>query len=371
MNRKLAKMFVASWLLLALTSCSNEVDVIGVWKDIPVVYGIMGRLDSANYIRIERAYLPPNKSALDVAKDVDSLYFDPNELDVEIWMLRPNGDTLPWRFPITRVDLRDEGFTREEGIFQHEPAYAYKTRDWTDSDILLKLHHHKTGNTFYAQTETVRSDQSLILLTPTYSRNPSRPFTWRGVDPSGDEVYNTVVIDVLTSFASIYDYKFRFHYDEYEVDGQGVEVPGTRKDQSIVWRAVGDFIPSSGGQNKRTVNGESFYRFLGQNLSDVTGTNTRRCAGALEVFVVGGAASVRDYVLARKANEGFVGGLYPADPYSNIVGGLGFFATSDILERKDRPADPRMMDMSPLSYEHLSTGEFTNMLGFESSTPCF
>lgn len=370
MNRKFAKMFVASWLLLALTSCSNKVDVIGVWKDIPVVYGILGRLDTAHYIRIERAYLPPNKSALDVAKNIDSLYFDPNELDVQLVMLRPNGDTLPWRYPITRVDLRDEGFSREQGIFQHEPAYAYKTKHWTNSDILLKLYHRKTGNTFYAQTETVRSDQSLILLNPTYSRNPSRPFAWRGVNPSGDEIYKDVVVDVLRGFASVYDYKFRFHYDEYQVNAQGVEIPGTRKDTSIEWRAVSDFIPVTGTQNKRTIKGEAFYRFLGKNLSDVTGTNLRRCAGALEVYVVGAAASAKNYILARKANEGFVGGLYPADPYSNIVGGVGFFATSDILERKNRSADPRLMDMSPASYEHLSKGKFTNKLGFESSTPC-
>lgn len=370
MKSKLAKMLIASWLLLALTSCSNEVDVIGVWKDIPVVYAVLDRLDTAHYLRIERAYLPPNQSALEVAKNIDSLYFDPNELDVEILMLRPNGDTLPWREPITRVDLRDEGFVREDGIFQNEPAYAYKTGDWVDSDILLKLFHRKTGNTFYAQTETVRSDQSLLLLTPNYSRVPSRPFAWRGQNPNGDEIYNNVVVDVLTSFASIYDYKFRFHYDEYQVDGQGAEIPGTRRDTSIEWRAVGDFIPSSGGQNKRSINGESFYRFLGNNLSDVTGSNTRRCAGALEVFVIGGSASLRDYVLARQANEGFVGGLYPAEPYSNITNGLGFFATSDILERKDRAADPRLMNMSILTYEHLSTGEYTNQLGFESATPC-
>ena len=370
MNKKLTAMILSSWLLLVFNSCSNEVDVIGVWKDIPVVYAVMDRLDTAHYIRIERAYLPPNQSALDVARNVDSLYFDPNELEVDIWMLRPNGDTLPWRFPITRVDLRDEGLVREDGIFQNQPAYAYKTRDWVDSDILLVLHHRKTGNTFYAQTETVRSDRSLITLTPTYSRNPSQPFAWRGVDPNGDGVYNLVTVEVLTSFASIYDYKFRFHYDEYEVDAQGVEIPGTRRDTSIVWRAVSDFIPAANGINKRTISGEAFYKFLGQNLSDVTGTNIRRCAGGLEVFVEGAAASLRDYVLARKANEGFVGGLYPAEPYSNITNGLGFFATSDILERKDRSTDPRIMDMSPLSYEHLSTGEFTNMLGFESSTPC-
>ncbi len=371
MNRILAKMCVASWLLLTLFSCSNEVDVIGLWKDIPVVYAVVSRQDSAHYIRIERAYLPPNQSALEVAKDVDSLYFDPNEFSVTLLMILPNGDTLPWPEPIERVNLRDEGFVREDGIFQNEPAYAYKTKDWRNVRMLLKMDYSKTGNTFWAETELVRSDLSLLLLNPTFSRNPARPFAWRTLNNAGEEIYANIVVDVQSGYASIYDYMFRFHYDEYQIDAQGNEVPGTRVDTSIEWRAVSDFIPGTGAQNKRTVNGEAFFQFLGNNLSDVTGTSLRRCAGYLEVYTVGGSESIKQYILARKANEGFVGGLYPADPYSNIVNGLGFLGSADILERKDRAADPRLMDMSPLTYQHLSEGDLTNRLGFESIVPCY
>ena len=369
MNKKLTKMLVASWLFLTLASCSNEVDVIGIWKDIPVVYAVVNRQDTAHYFRIERAYLPPNQSALEVAKNIDSLYFDPNELEVSLYTVLNNGDTVVWGRPITRVDLRNEGIYREQGIFQNEPAYAYKTSGRSSTDMLLKMHHKKTGNTFYARTEYVDARQSLLLLTPNYSRSPSKPFRWIGTDPNGEEVYTTVTVEILTGYAAIYDFNFRFHYDEYEVDGQGVEIPGTRVDKSIVWRAASDYIPT-GGLTKRTFNGEAFYRFLGSNLSDVTETNIRRCPGALEVYTEGASVSLRDYVLARKANEGFVGGLYPAEPYSNISGGLGFFGSADILERADRASDPRMMDLTPLSYEHLATGEFTNRLGFETSTPC-
>jgi hypothetical protein len=348
------------------------VDIIGVWKDIPVVYGIVNRTDTAHYIRIERAYLPPNRSALEVAKDVDSLYFDPNEFEVELYLLFPSDrDTSLWREPIERVDLRNEGIFRDTGIFQNEPAYAYKTKDWRNAPMLLKMHHQKTGNTFWSRTESIRSDNSLITLTPTYSRNPQRPFAWRSVSNTGEEVFSNVTIDIISGYGSIYDYKFRFHYDEYEIDAQGDEVPGTRIDKSIEWRAVSDFIPNSSEQNKRTINGEAFYNFLANNLSDVTGTRTRRCGGYLEVYVVGGSSSVRDYILARKANEGFVGGLYPADPYSNVEGGLGFFGSSDILERRDRASDPRLMDMSPLTYEYLSRGDITSNLGFESINPCY
>lgn len=362
---------VAVLLLLAswMGSCSNEVEVIGVWKDIPVVYGIFNWQDSAHYLRIERAYLPPNQSALEVAKNIDSLYFDPNEVNVNLYVILGGNDTIPWPWPIERVNLADEGIDRDAGIFQDDPSYAYKTTGVTSADILLEIEHLKTGNTFYARTESVRNTNASLFLTPRYAF-PQRLIELRQNNPLGQQVYAPLTVDVSGGYASIYDYMYRFHYDEYEVDNQGVEIPGTRRDTFVEWRAVSDFIPETSVQNKQSVTSDGFYRFLGRKLSDVTGTRLRRCGSFLEVYAVGGSSSIRNYIQARKANDGFVGGLFPAPPYSNIQGGYGVLGTADVLERVDRPNAPRLMKMSDLSYEHLNDGEPTKNLGF-SPTPCF
>lgn len=370
------KFVVAFFMVIVLCtqySCSNEVEVIGVWKDIPVVYGVINDQDSVHYIRVERAYLPPNQSALEVAQIADSLYFDPNEVDVELYYInKANGDTLPWTRPFVRVNLADEGIIREDGIFQNNPSYAYKTTGITGNDYLLKINNKKTGKVFYARTESARSSNTNLITNPAYSLTPLKPIAWRGINNQQEEVYNFLTVEMTSNgFAAIYDYKFRFYYKEYEVDAQGIQIPGSIVDKSAEWSAASDFIPVVANQTKQVISGEVFYQFLGNTLSDVTGTNTRRCAGYLEVYIDGGSTSLRDYILARKSNEGFVGGLYPAAPYSNVQDGYGVFGTSGRLERPNRSSDPRLMKMSGLTYEHISTGDLTKNLGFESSSPCY
>ncbi len=355
------------------SGCSNEVDVIGVWKDIPVVYAILSNDDSINYIRIERAYLPPNQSAYDVAKIADSLYFDTSEVKVSLFKV-VNTDTVPWPVPLEFVNLSDEGITRDSGIFADDPAYAYKMTGYTDErEIILKIENFKTGNVFYAPTESVRStsDDNLIL-SPAYYLNPTfKPVKWREDDSNGDEVYTFLSVKLLgNGFASIYDYKFRFHYDEFQVDNAGVKIPGTTVSKSVEWKAASDYIPFSPSQTQVNIYGEAFYQFLAEALSDVTGTSIRRCVGELEVYVDGASESLRDYIVARQANEGFVGGLYPADPYSNVDGGYGVFATSDRIERKDRATDPRLMLMSDKSIDFIKSGDLTKNLGFNHADPC-
>jgi len=373
MKLKFMVAFLLGVVLCTQYSCSNEVEVIGIWKDIPVVYGVIHNQDSAHYIRVERAYLPPNQSALEVAKIPDSLYFDTNDVDIELYYIHnTTGDTLIWTRPFTRVNLADEGIIRDSGIFQHDPSYVYKTTGITGHDYLLKINNKKTGNVFYARTESVTSSNTNLFTTPSYSLVPLNPIAWRTLNSQGEEVYGFLTVEMTgDGFAAIYDYKFRFHYKEYEVDNQGAQISGTVVDKSVEWTAASDFIPVAANQTKQVINGEGFYQFLQNTLSPTTGTSTRRCAGHIEVYIDGASTSVRDYIVARKANEGFVGGLYPSDPFSNINEGYGLLGTSGRLERPDRVSDPRLMRMSGLTYEYIRTSDFTKDLGFESDIPCF
>lgn len=353
------------------SGCSNEVEVIGIWKDIPVVYGVLNLKDSVHYVRIERAYLPPNQSALEVAQIPDSIYFDTADIDVTLDYIF-QGDTLAWATPIERVELSAEGIIREPGIFAHSPSYAYKIIGGTSLPLILTIKNKKTGKTYTSSVEGVSAvaSNATLFTSPAYFLTPFKPVQWRRISQQGDTVYGALTVELTKGFAAIYDYNFRFHYTEYEIDGQGNPIVGTEKAKSLEWRAASDFIPALANQTKQVVEGEAFYLFLKRSLSDVTGTNIRRCPGHLEVYVDGASTSLKDYIVARQANEGFVGGLYPADPYSNIEGGYGVFARADRLERKDRPGDPRLMRMSQLTYDYLSEGPHTSHLGF-TAVPCF
>ena len=67
---------------LLLSACSNDFEVTAPWKDIPVVYAILSPQDTAHYIRIEKAFIDPDKSALEIARIPDSLYYPENAISV-------------------------------------------------------------------------------------------------------------------------------------------------------------------------------------------------------------------------------------------------------------------------------------------------
>jgi len=363
-------------ILFVQHSCSTKFDVIGLWKDIPIVYGVINHQDSVNYIRIERAFLPPSENALDVAKNPDSLYFDTADVNITMSYINQVGDTIPWPTPFERVRLADEGITRDSGIFVNDPAYVYKLIGYTPFDLLLTIEHRRRKKTFYARTESIRTvmadGTNAVLILKPVDNGIAIPITWRKINPVGEEVYSSFAIDITSSpgklgFASIYDYVLRFHYKEYEVDDNGNTIAGSEMDKSLEWRLIRSSIPTSESQLKMVARGEAFYLFLESNLSDVTGTNIRRCAGACEIYVDGASKSLRNYIDARRWNTGAIAGLYPTDPYSNVSGGYGVFATSDRLY-----SNPRFIKMSSLSVEHLQYRTLNvKNIGFISSQACY
>ncbi|NNL93551.1 MAG: hypothetical protein HKO66_15020, partial [Saprospiraceae bacterium] len=62
-------------LAAAFISCDNELNVVEDFKDIPVVYGFISMSDTAQYIRVERAFIDETESALVLAQNPDSLYY--------------------------------------------------------------------------------------------------------------------------------------------------------------------------------------------------------------------------------------------------------------------------------------------------------
>ena len=53
-------------------SCSNELDLVAPHKDIPVVYGILCPSDTAQYIRLERAFIDQSIPATEIYEKRDN-----------------------------------------------------------------------------------------------------------------------------------------------------------------------------------------------------------------------------------------------------------------------------------------------------------
>ena len=195
---KQVKIAFIAFVVFFISSCSNDIEVIGVWKDIPVVYGIVDRTADTNYIRIERAFLPPNQSAYEVAQIADSLYFDTNQVEVSMYRIG-GSDTI--FFPTQPFLVELQGQTaRDSGIFANVPAYAYAFVGFTNGIYLLEIKNKRTGNVFYAQTTSANSSNSYLIINPSYIPS-SRPIEWVKIE-NDEFVFNNYLFDVTEQFAT-------------------------------------------------------------------------------------------------------------------------------------------------------------------------
>lgn len=106
-----------------LSSCNDKLKIAAPYKDITVVYGLLDMGDTAHYIRIQKAFMDENKSAVDMAKIADSSFY--SALTVRVKEIGPAGNVLNI-IPLTRVDLAKEGYPKDTGAFFNAPNYAYK-----------------------------------------------------------------------------------------------------------------------------------------------------------------------------------------------------------------------------------------------------
>lgn len=132
--KKLLFYFALPALLLA-SACSNDFEVTAPWKEIPVTYAILDANAPAQYIRVEKAFLDEQVSALRIAQIADSLYYPAG--DISVFLEQLNGTTVVKSSQLTRVDGRDEGIVRDSGVFANQPNWLYKLST-TGSDTLIE-----------------------------------------------------------------------------------------------------------------------------------------------------------------------------------------------------------------------------------------
>ena len=76
--------FTISIISLFLGSCSNDLEINAPWKDVTVVFGLLNKNETTHYIRISKAFLGEG-DALQFASQFDSLYYNPDLLDVKVY----------------------------------------------------------------------------------------------------------------------------------------------------------------------------------------------------------------------------------------------------------------------------------------------
>ena len=191
--KKIFAPFIAVIAVLCIASCSQKFNIAAPYKNITVIYGLLDQADTAHYIRIEKAFLDQNKSALTMAKVADSSYYA--HLNVRIKRLLVADTTLFDTIHLTQVDLDNEGYPKQPGTFFTAPNLAYKFTNTLDP-----LHTYRiivtnlaTGEVDSANTIILSEDPA--IFTCRFFDNPNQQFDFSSTLP------NTVFSSFSFSYA--------------------------------------------------------------------------------------------------------------------------------------------------------------------------
>ncbi|MFZ1677488.1 MAG: hypothetical protein WAT91_09450 [Saprospiraceae bacterium] len=320
------------------SACSNELVVVDKWKNIPVVWGLLSKSDTAHYIRVEKAFLDPTTSAYVIAQIPDSLYYK----NVTVTLKRINNGQV---FTLQRVDGNLEGYPRDTfrtsnpdsaGIFAVKPNYLYKIKE---NVINLALDEKYEITIDRGSDLPLVTAQTFILEKPVL-RDPAVGNGLVFVPKTHMLVINWN--DVPN--AGIYEVILRFNY----LESDSTNHPFVPK--SFEWSLDKNIEIS-----ESSVVGVDFYTTVKSKIKENIFAS-RRFVG-IDIIILCGGLEITEFVKITKANSGITS-TQDVPVYTNLSEGLGVFSSRNISENLG-------FQLNPQSLDSLKKGSITKVLKFQ------
>ncbi len=323
-------------VVILMQNCSNDFELTENWKDITIVYGLLDVSDTAQYIRIEKAFLDEKTNALVLAQEPDSLFYE--SLDVQLQEKPVQGGAGAF-YTLKKVDANLEGYQKEGSTFANSPNYVYKLDRAINGSSSYKLIIQKPNENDQITAETrVIGDLGLSFPLPFYlfkfASNKKQSFRW-----NRDET------------AAFYDLTLRVHLTEAPISNPTDTTP-IALDWKVASGIEGD--ESSTLVLQEIEDGAEFYKFLQRNLEVNAGI--QRNLTRIDVIISAGGEELYKYINAGKASSG-VTSAETLPNYTNIDDGIGLLSTRYTKEVKGFRINAAMRDT-------LADGPYTRELGF-------
>ncbi len=297
-----------------LASCSEDFEIAAPYKSVTVVYGLMNMGDTAHYIRIQRAFLDEHKSSLDMAKIPDSNFYASLEVHLKEFA---NGTLLADNI-LPRVDLNDEGYKKDSGVFFNAPNYAYKSKR---SLVPGNIYRLVVKNTVSGDVDSAETG----IIDNTASAPPQGFVVGQFYDTYSlafPAINDNDVFKLTTNIPNnsrIFEGIIRFHWVN--------KVGSVQTDDSADWHfATSTWNGIDAGVQLATTQ-RSFYYFLRDNIGTAP-TNTSRYIDSCDLFVWAGSNDLSNYQLINNTQGGLTADqIKPI--YTNMKGTnvLGIFTT--------------------------------------------
>ncbi len=317
-------------MVLMLTACDNDFDLVTDKVEIPVVYAILNAADTAQYFRIERAFIDENISATDIAQLPDSLYYE----DAVVTLSRTSTGEA---WIMDEVDGNLEGYPRQSGAFATAPNTLYKLRT---EDISLEPEEE------YKLTINIGDEFPLIeatttLIKPPFLSTPQDGSAGGGLNIDPARRFRINWNDNATN--AIYDAFVTFYYNE--------TIGGETTQNSIVWQLL-----RNDEKNEIDTRADGFYSLLANSL--VADNNISRREQGASFTLVSGSIEISDYIRIGQANLGITSSGEIPVYEGSLSYGLGIFA-SRYTELRDE------LILSQVTRDTLAFGSLTGNLGFQ------
>jgi hypothetical protein len=299
---RLITLFFAPFFLL---SCETDFDVIGKYKEVAIVYGLLNQNDSIHYLRINKAFLGDG-NALTYAKVADSSTFGA-DINVILTEVTPTGQRKDIVFDTITLSTKDTG----EFYSPNQLFYFSKEKLDEDNNYELKVTNKKTSYTVNSQTSLIHT----FYLTKPSSGSKTISFK-RSITQTMKFSWTNGVN------AKRYQLKVYFNYKELTYSGDTIH-------RKVAWpfeEVVSDKTDGSGSSEVSYVN-EDFYVVCNNHIpyTDFATEETihKRYASTVEIEVTAIGDEFNTYL---DANAPSTGVLIEKPTYSNITNGFGLLS---------------------------------------------
>lgn len=347
-------MLLVSGLFLSafmLESCSEDFTVSAPYKQITVVYGILNSADSAHYIRIQKAFMDENRSAIEMAEDADSSFYQ--NLDVRLLEYASNRTQVLSTTPLYRVNLNNEGYQKDDPVndqqFFTDPSYAYK---FTNADLQLSssnwyqllIENKNTGRTDSSElvgivnSSPAKADEGFYV--PSFSQN-SYAISFPRTLPAN--VFRVVV--QLPKHGRTVEGHLRFNY----VEQNGVSGQKVRKQVDYLFDTEsGQTVP--GRTLQLEVANSDIYGFLNAAIGDAE-ENVQRYMDSCDLFIYAASSEIYFYDQITLGQSGGLTGDNIQPVYSNFKGEnvIGVFGSRAFNAKYNIPIDKTTLDSLKLN----------------------
>ena len=287
------RVIIGFLVLAGIFSCDNDINIVGDFENIPVVFALIDAGEEINYFRIERAFIDRDVSPEILAMNPDSVFYGP-EVQARVTNMT-NGQSVV----LERVNLEDEGFIREDGPFLISPNIGYRL----DIEALGLLENDQVNfqligpdeQLFTEATTTVIGEHTVGSQPPTALRlrfDRELTFTLRSDEQA----------------AVFYDLRLIITYTEEDINNPGVV--DTRTLEWLVESELQRATSSVGDLQTQTTfridDGEEFYRFLAANIE--VQPNILRRFVKIDLQYDAGGQELFDFINIGQANTGITSG---------------------------------------------------------------